>query len=119
MRVDADGVLRVRIGRKLSTPLGSPPLFSSLHKRCADAGTSVSFSGSASDPEDGNLSGGLSWSSSLDGSIGSGASFSTSGLSVGSHTITASVTDSGGLSDSAQVSITVTVPTNNPPSVST
>lgn len=72
-----------------------------------NAGDSVTFSGSANDTEDGNLGGSIAWNSSVDGSIGSGSSFSTSGLSVGSHTITASVTDSGGLSDSAQVSITV------------
>lgn len=70
-------------------------------------GQSVSFSGSASDSEDGNLSGSLAWASSRDGAIGNGASFSTSGLSVGSHTITASVTDSGGLSGSDTVDITV------------
>jgi hypothetical protein len=39
--------------------------------------------------------------------IGSGGSFSSSTLSVGTHTITASVTDAGGLSGSAQVSVTV------------
>jgi hypothetical protein len=70
-------------------------------------GTSVSFSGTANDPEDGNISGSLSWSSSLDGNIGSGASFSTSGLSVGTHTITASVTDSGGLPGSDSISVTI------------
>ena len=70
-------------------------------------GTSISFAGSASDVEDGNLSALLTWSSSLDGSIGSGASFSTAGLTVGTHTITASVVDS----DSAPAfdSITLTV----------
>ena len=70
-------------------------------------GDSVAFSGTATDAEDGNIAASLSWSSSLDGSIGSGASFSTSGLSVGTHTITASVTDSGGLSDSDSISVTV------------
>lgn len=70
-------------------------------------GASVAFTGTATDSEDGNLAANLSWSSSLDGVIGSGASFSTSGLSVGSHTVTASVTDSGGLSDSDAISITV------------
>jgi len=70
-------------------------------------GTSVSFSGSASDAEDGSLTGSLSWSSNLDGNIGSGGSFSTSGLSVGTHTVTASVTDSGGLSGSDTVSVTI------------
>jgi hypothetical protein len=58
------------------------------------AGDLVTFTGTASDPEDGDLSASLSWTSSLDGSIGSGASFQTSGLSVGDHTITASATDS-------------------------
>ena len=51
--------------------------------------------GTATD-EDGDLAASLAWSSSLDGAIGSGASFSTTTLSLGSHTITASVTDSGG-----------------------
>lgn len=73
----------------------------------ADEGTSVTFSGTANDTEDGNLSGSLSWSSNLDGGIGSGASFSTSGLSVGTHVITASVTDSGGLSGSDAISLTI------------
>ncbi|MCB1055201.1 MAG: M36 family metallopeptidase [Acidobacteria bacterium] len=70
-------------------------------------GASVSFAGTATDAEDGNISGSLSWASSLDGPIGSGASFSTSGLSVGSHTITASVTDSGGLPGSDSITVTI------------
>ena len=71
-------------------------------------GTSVTFSGTATDPEDGTISGSLTWTSSINGAIGSGASFSLSTLSAGSHTITASVTDSGGLSGSASRSLTVT-----------
>ena len=60
-------------------------------------GASVSFSGTASDAEDGNLAANLAWTSSLDGAIGTGATFSTTGLAVGSHTVSAAVTDSGGL----------------------
>jgi hypothetical protein len=71
------------------------------------AGDNVSFSGTANDAEDGNISAALSWDSSIDGNIGSGASFSTTGLSVGNHTITASVTDSGGLPGSDSINITV------------
>jgi hypothetical protein len=71
------------------------------------SGDNVSFSGSASDTEDGDLSASLAWSSDLDGSIGSGASFATTGLSVGTHTITASVTDSGGLPGSDAITVTV------------
>lgn len=70
-------------------------------------GTPINFSGSASDAEDGNLSGAISWSSNLDGGLGSGASVNAT-LSVGTHTITASVSDSGGASDSDSISVTVT-----------
>ena len=72
------------------------------------AGQQVSFTGTATDAEDGTLSGSLSWSSSLDGALGTGASVATSTLSVGTHTVTASVTDSGGLSGSGVVSVTIT-----------
>jgi carboxypeptidase T len=72
------------------------------------AGTAVTFSGTASDAQDGNLSSSLAWTSSLAGTIGSGASFSTSALSAGTHTITAAVTDSGGLSGAAPISVTIT-----------
>ena len=63
----------------------------------------------ATDTEDGNLAGSIQWDSSLDGTIGTGASFSTT-LSPGAHTITASVTDTLGKNDSKIVSITVTPP---------
>jgi hypothetical protein len=72
------------------------------------SGTSVTFSGTAVDVEDGTISGSLTWTSSINGIIGSGASFSTSTLSVGTHTITASVTDTGGLPGSASITLTVT-----------
>ena len=81
-------------------------------------GQAVTFTGTATDAEDGSLTGSLSWSSNLDGNLSSGGSFSTSSLSVGSHTVTASVTDSGSLSGSASVSITVNAPPNTAPSVS-
>jgi PKD repeat protein len=71
-------------------------------------GTSIAFSGSASDAEDGALGGAaLAWSSSLDGPIGQGASFSTSLLSVGAHQITLTARDSAGDSGAARVGITV------------
>jgi hypothetical protein len=72
-------------------------------------GQSVTFVATATDPEDGNISSGLSWLSDLDGVIGSGASFSTSALRGGAHVITASVIDTGGLSGSAAISIVVNV----------
>jgi hypothetical protein len=79
-----------------------------------EQGASVSFSGTANDVEDGSLTSSLSWSSSLDGSIGSGGSFSTSSLSVGTHNITASVTDSGGLSGSDSITVYIIGPSECP-----
>ena len=71
------------------------------------SGASVTFTGTATDVEDGSLTAGMSWTSSINGAIGTGGSFSTSSLSVGTHTITASATDSGSLTGSATISITI------------
>ncbi len=73
------------------------------------SGASILFAGSASDTEDGSLTASMAWTSSIDGSIGTGSSFSAI-LNDGSHTITASATDSGGKMDIASVSITVGAP---------
>ena len=70
------------------------------------SGTSISFSGAAADAEDGSLTSSLVWTSNLDGQIGTGGSFSAV-LSEGTHTITASVTDSGGLTGSASITVVV------------
>ena len=72
------------------------------------AGASVTFTGTATDTQDGNISGDLVWSSNLQqGPLGTGASFSISTLVVGQHAITASVTDSGGLQGSAAIVVNV------------
>jgi len=70
-------------------------------------GAALTFSGSASDAEDGSLTSKLAWTSSIDGLLGTGSGFSKI-LSAGSHVITAKVTDSDGSSASSQVSVTVT-----------
>jgi hypothetical protein len=72
-----------------------------------EVGTSITFTGTANDTEDGNISANLAWTSSIDGSIGSGGSFTISTLSVGTHTITASVTDSGGLSGDDSITVNI------------
>ena len=71
-----------------------------------DSGATILFEGTASDTEDGDLTASLAWTSSIDGEIGTGGSFSAS-LSDGSHTITASVTDSGGKTGTDSIAITV------------
>ena len=82
-----------------------------------DSEATITFEGTASDTEDGDLTASLSWTSSIDGPIGTGGSFSTA-LSDGNHTITASVTDSGGKTGSASISITVGTPPSEPTTVS-
>jgi hypothetical protein len=70
-------------------------------------GDGVVFGAGASDPEDGDLSASLAWSSNRDGTIGFGAAFTSSSLSAGVHTLTASVVDSGGRAGSASRQIEV------------
>ena len=73
------------------------------------AGDPITFTGAATDAEDDDtaLTAAIAWTSDPDGSIGTGGSFTTSTLSVGVHTITATVTDGGGLATAAQVTVTV------------
>ncbi len=94
-------------------PANNPPTVSKLSPADGstfDSGATISFAGTASDTEDGDLTDSLVWTSDIDGQIGTGGSFSTT-LSDGNHTITASVTDSGGKTGSASIGITVGTPT--------
>ena len=73
-------------------------------------GATISFSGTAVDTEDGDLSAVIAWSSSLGGALGSGASLDVSTLPVGIHTITATVTDTDGFIASDTIGLTVGQP---------
>ncbi|MBI4320050.1 MAG: S8 family serine peptidase [Chloroflexi bacterium] len=98
--VDADEAAIPPTGRP-SVSITSPANGSTFH-----VNQSITFTGTASDPEDGDVTASLVWTSSINGQIGTGGSFAVS-LSEGSHTITATATDSGGNTGSASVSITV------------
>ena len=68
----------------------------------------ISFSGTGNDAEDGPLSGSsLVWTSSIDGEIGIGTSFSRTNLSVGTHNICLTATDSQGATGSCFILITI------------
>jgi Zn-dependent metalloprotease len=71
-------------------------------------GTSVTYTATANDAEQGNLTASIQWSSNLQGSLGTGGTLTRNNLVVGTHTITATVTDSGGLSGSASRTLIVT-----------
>ena len=79
-------------------------------------GQSVTFTGAGNDPEDGALSGAsLVWTSSINGQIGTGASFSTTSLSAGTHTITLTAKDSKGATGTATITVTVSAQATTPP----
>ena len=102
------------VNRAPSASISSPAAGASVVR-----GTNLSFVGAGSDPEDGTLSGNsLRWTSSINGAIGSGSSFSTSALSVGTHTITLTATDSQGLNSFTTRTITVVAPANQLPTAS-
>src|SRR6185295_14415727 len=70
-------------------------------------GAAVTFNGTATDAEQGNLASSIQWTSSLDGILGTGASVTAPRLRPGTHVITAKVTDAGGLVGQAQITINV------------
>lgn len=78
-------------------------------------GEAITFTGTGTDAEDGDLTGNaLLWSSNRDGGLGTGARLLVETLSSGEHTITLTVTDSMGSSVSAFVIITVGGKTSPP-----
>lgn len=81
------------------------------------SGATVSFSASATDAEDGNLSSSIVWSSSLDGVLGSGASLSTSSLSAGNHIVSARAVDASGLAATDTVAVSIAAAPAAPSSV--
>jgi hypothetical protein len=70
-------------------------------------GAAVAFSATASDVESGNVTSSLSWSSSRDGAIGSGGSFTRSNLTAGIHTITVTARDAGGQTSAKSFAIQI------------
>jgi hypothetical protein len=80
-------------------------------------GSFIQFLATAADVEDGNLTAAISWTSSLNGALGTGGNITRS-LSIGSHVITATVVDSQGNTTSTVRSISVQAPVNTAPTVS-
>ncbi len=112
---DSDGLTgadEIRVSVVPPPPVNTEPLVTitaPLDGRTFTSADPIPFRGAASDLEDGDLSAGLSWRSTRDGLIGSGASFAAR-LSAGSHDVTASVTDGAGLAGSATTHVRVVAP---------
>ncbi|MFC1553702.1 PKD domain-containing protein [candidate division KSB1 bacterium] len=78
-------------------------------------GESITFTGVASDNQDGELSSGnLNWYSDLDGFLGSGNSVTVSDLRLGDHTILFTAEDSDKNEHTVSINITIDPP-NQPP----
>ena len=76
------------------------------------SGQPINFTGNATDTEDGSVNvNNLTWSSSIDGSIGTGTDISAS-LSAGTHLIGLTASDSSGLENISTIAITLTVTGN-------
>ncbi len=106
--LSGQAVVTVTISAAPSNTAPTLTITSPANGNSFEAGTAVTFSGAANDLEDGDLSASISWTSDQNGALGTGASLSIATLSVGTHTITASVTDSGGLTTTATVTVTIT-----------
>lgn len=73
-----------------------------------EVGQAITFSGTASDTQDGQLTGeALVWESDIDGQIGTGTEFSRDDLSEGFHLIFLTATNSEGFIDMDAIAITV------------
>lgn len=75
-----------------------------------DEGDSIAFTATSTDAESGDISAGIVWTSDVDGSLGTGGTVNISTLSIGTHTITATSTDSGGLVGTDSITITIVEP---------
>ncbi len=86
----------------------APRILGPGHGQRAFQGDIVSFEGSATDWEDGDLPGGaLTWNSSLDGEIGGGEVLDTVDLSPGEHKITLRAEDSDGAVGETEIVVTI------------
>ena len=69
--------------------------------------TAVTFTGTATDDLQGDISSSIVWTSDVDGTLGTGASVSFTFATAGPRVITATATDAGGNSGSDSITITV------------
>lgn len=96
-----------------------PYIISPTSSMISISGKRFIFEGNVYDLEDTVLSGNnVSWTSSIDGFLGTGETIEVDNLSVGQHVITFSATDSQGAVGSTQSQLTIAIPSSNIPATS-
>lgn len=109
--IDQDGAkatasVTLQINGRPLVAISSPPV-----DNLFNPGDEISFNGSASDPEEGTLSGAaLIWTSDMDGQLGTGTRFTYSDLSAGTHEISLTATDGGGAATTAVRTVIINTP---------
>jgi serine protease AprX len=102
---DSDGTTII-VNKPAANTLPTTTITAPADGATFDSGATISFTGTANDAEDGDVTASLVWTSNIDGQIGTGGSFNVV-LNDGNHTITATATDSAGASGSDTIIITV------------
>lgn len=98
----------------------SPPLVAITvpnYNSVFTVGDTIGFAANGSDVEEGDLSASIEWISDRDGPLGNGAAVYTTSLSVGTHRVSASVTDGDSLIGKDTVDIVIQSQSNTPPQV--
>lgn len=98
-----------------STPITNLTISGITPGSVIGSGSGFLLTGSANDPTDGNISSKIIWSSNLQGQLGTGSSIAPSNLSIGTHIITASVTNSAGVTTSTVTTAVIVDATQLPP----
>lgn len=113
---DNDGANTTVSVQNIVINLGMPTatITSPLNNSSHFYGNIITFTGTGTDPQDGALSGAsLVWTSSLQGNIGTGNTFTLTNLVAGTHTIRLTVTDSDNFTHYVERTIIV-IPPHNP-----
>ncbi len=118
----SDGALATSdiISVAVETALNAPPVIDIIGPPSGsnyNLGDAVTFMGWSWDIENGDLTDTMTWTSDRDGALGVGGQISTSTLSAGMHTITASATDGAGATSTQLIVVNIVGPPVGPTTV--
>src|SRR6185436_10708669 len=98
----------------VTVPVSNPPVvaISAPNDNAVyNPGDTITFTATATDVEDGNLTTSIVWTSNVSGAMGTGGTVRRSNLAPGPHLVTARVTDSNGNIVADTVPMTIAIVT--------